>query len=287
MSQSIPLAPIPSSTALQQRRRDWSGIVGLVPTMGALHEGHLALIRAAALSASEVVVSIFVNPTQFAPHEDFTQYPRSLEQDLALAYEAGATQIFVPTTEDLYPSGFGTYVVPTGPIVELWEGRSRPLFFRGVCTVVCKLFQLVQPNFAIFGEKDFQQLQVIRQMVRDLQIPVEIRSLPTVREADGLAMSSRNRYLTPQQRQIAPRLYQALRQAAGQLQNNIDLNLESLAEELRAELNELPEVRVDYLAFVDPVTLQPVLRHSGIVCLMLAAFVGNTRLIDNLLIQTT
>jgi pantoate--beta-alanine ligase len=254
--------------------------------MGALHEGHLQLIRHAANSAVEVVVSVFVNPTQFAASEDLDSYPRRLANDIEMAQLAGATRIFAPSVADLYPIGFSTYVVPNGPLVERWEGRRRPHFFRGVCTVVCKLFQIIQPTFAIFGQKDFQQLQVIRQMVRDLELPVEIQAMPTVREPDGLAMSSRNTFLGPAERRVAPLLYQTLQHAAETLRDGPKQNLDILSEALTTRLNAIPQIKIDYLSFVDAETLQPVSQVQGIVCLMVAAFVGNTRVIDNLLIQT-
>ena len=172
MTSSSPLVPIKTPRDLRSLKKNWGSPSGLVPTMGALHEGHIQLIRHAASTAEEVIVSIFVNPTQFADNEDLESYPRNLASDIEIAQLAGATQIFVPTVKDLYPNGFSTYVVPCGPLVERWEGKSRPHFFRGVCTVVFKLFQIIQPTFAIFGQKDFQQLQVVRQMVSDLDLQV-------------------------------------------------------------------------------------------------------------------
>ena len=281
-----PLVPIKTSKDLRSLKQNWRNSVGLVPTMGALHEGHLQLIRHAAQFAEEVVVSIFVNPTQFAANEDLESYPRDLASDIAMAQLAGATRIFAPTEADLYPNGFSTYVVPSGPLVERWEGWSRPHFFRGVCTIVCKLFQIIKPTFAVFGQKDFQQLQVVRKMVSDLDFQIEIQALPTVREEDGLAMSSRNTYLDLEERKVAPLLYKTLQQAAVIIQNNPQQNLEVLSENLAGQLNAVPQVKIDYLSFVDAESLQPVSQFNGNVCLMVAAFVGNTRLIDNLLIQT-
>ena len=286
MIPSTPLVPIKTSKDLRLLRQDWRNSVGLVPTMGALHEGHLQLIRHAAQCADEVVVSIFVNPTQFAANEDLESYPRSLASDIEMAQLAGATQIFTPHVTDIYPNGFSTYVVPSGPLVERWEGWSRPHFFRGVCTIVCKLFQIIQPTFAIFGQKDFQQLQVVRQMVSDLDFQIEIQALPTVREEDGLAMSSRNTYLDSEERKVAPLLYQTLQQAAAIIQNNPKQNLEVLSQSLSRQLNAVTQIKIDYLSFVDAESLQPISQFNGNVCLMVAAFVGNTRLIDNLLIQT-
>jgi pantoate--beta-alanine ligase len=281
-----PLVPIKKSKNLRSLMKDWGNPIGLIPTMGALHEGHLQLIRHAANSAEEVVVSIFVNPTQFAGNEDLESYPRNLASDIKMAQLAGATQIFAPTVKDLYPIGFSTYVVPCGPLIERWEGKSRPHFFRGVCTVVCKLFQIIQPTFAIFGQKDFQQLQVVRQMVSDLDLQVEIKAIPTVREEDGLAMSSRNTFLDAKERKVAPLLFQTLQQATVIIQNNPEQNLEVLSQGLTRQLNAVPQIKIDYLSFVDAESLQPVSQFNGNVCLMVAAFVGNTRLIDNLLIQT-
>ena len=281
-----PLVPIKTSKDLRSLKQNWRNSVGLVPTMGALHEGHLQLIRHAAQFAEEVVVSIFVNPTQFAANEDLESYPRDLASDIAMAQLAGATRIFAPTEADLYPNGFSTYVVPSGPLVERWEGWSRPHFFRGVCTIVCKLFQIIKPTFAVFGQKDFQQLQVVRKMVSDLDFQIEIQALPTVREEDGLAMSSRNTYLDSEERKVAPLLYQTLQQAAVIIQNNPQQNLEVLSENLAGQLNAVPQIKIDYLSFVDAESLQPVSQFNGNVCLMVAAFVGNNRLIDNLLIQT-
>ena len=281
-----PLVPIKTSKDLRSLKQNWRNSVGLVPTMGALHEGHLQLIRHAAQFAEEVVVSIFVNPTQFAAKEDLESYPRDLASDIAMAQLAGATRIFAPTETDLYPNGFSTYVVPSGPLVERWEGWSRPHFFRGVCTIVCKLFQIIKPTFAVFGQKDFQQLQVVRKMASDLDFQIEIQALPTVREEDGLAMSSRNTYLDSEERKVAPLLYQTMQQAAAIIQNNPKQNLEVLSQSLSKQLNAVTQIKIDYLSFVDAESLQPISQFNGNVCLMVAAFVGNTRLIDNLLIQT-
>ena len=286
MTSSSPLVPIKTPRDLRSLKKNWGNPSGLVPTMGALHEGHIQLIRHAASTAEEVIVSIFVNPTQFADNEDLKSYPRNLASDIEMAQLAGATQIFVPNAKDLYPNGFSTYVVPCGPLVERWEGKSRPHFFRGVCTVVCKLFQIIQPTFAIFGQKDFQQLQVVRQMVNDLDLQVEIHAMPTVREEDGLAMSSRNTYLDAKERKVAPLLFKTLQQAISIIQNDPKQNLEVLSQTLTRQLNLVPQIKIDYLGFVDAESLQPVSQFDGNVCLMVAAFVGKTRLIDNLLIQT-
>ncbi|PMP84206.1 MAG: pantoate--beta-alanine ligase, partial [Chloroflexus aggregans] len=184
--------------------------LGFVPTMGYLHQGHLALVEQARVECPAVAVSIFVNPTQFGPHEDYARYPRDTARDLALLEAAGVDLVFIPTVEEMYPPGFGTYVIQPAAD-EVLEGGGRPGHFRGVATVVCKLFNIIQPTKSYFGQKDAQQTIVVRQMVRDLNIPVEIVIVPTVREPDGLALSSRNVYLTPEQRAAAPVLYRALR----------------------------------------------------------------------------
>ena len=204
---------IPTVAEMLAQRWPPGASIGLVPTMGYLHEGHLSLARAARQECEQVVVSIFVNPTQFGPREDLSRYPRDLPRDLKLLEQAGADVIFTPTADDIYPPGFACYVDPTGPLVERLEGASRPGHFRGVATVVAKLFQIVRPERAYFGQKDAQQVAVIRRMVADLYLPVDLRMLPTVREPDGLAMSSRNAYLSPDERQAATILYRALTEA--------------------------------------------------------------------------
>jgi pantoate--beta-alanine ligase len=254
--------------------------------MGALHDGHLSLIERARALADRVVVSIFVNPTQFAPTEDLATYPRDLAGDVQKAQSVGCHAFFVPQVPDLYPHGFGTYVVPESELTRRWEAASRPHFFRGVCTVVTKLLNIVQPDVAVFGQKDYQQLQVVSQMVRDLDLPVHIEAAPTHREPDGLAMSSRNQYLSATQRQTAAQLYQTLCDARSHVLHAPETDLRSLQTHMIEHLNALPEVHVDYVAFTDAQTLAPLSQFRGNVCLMLAAFVGNTRLIDNLLIQT-
>lgn len=254
--------------------------VGFVPTMGYLHRGHLALVERARRENPFVAVSIFVNPLQFGPGEDYHRYPRDLERDRALLAEAGVDLLFAPSVEEMYPAGFSTRVSVEGPLTALWEGAVRPGHFQGVATVVARLFLLVGPSRAYFGEKDYQQLLVIRKMVRDLGFPVEVVGVPTVREEDGLALSSRNVYLSPETRGKANLLYRALvamrvvARAGG-----------SVAEALRAGegvLAEVPEFRKDYLALVHPETLLPlsdwVPGARGIV----AGRFPEVRLIDNL-----
>lgn len=257
--------------------------LALVPTMGALHEGHASLIRQARSLADAVTVSIFVNPTQFGPKEDFAQYPRTLDADQAVCEEAGATIIFAPTASEMYPTGFSTFVEVPG-LEQSLCGPSRPGHFRGVCTVVMKLLQIVQPDLAIFGAKDAQQAMILQRMVSDLAVPVEMVIAPIVREADGLAMSSRNRYLTPAERAVAPMIYQSLKMIEQRaLVGEWDVaRLESV---LHAALAEIPGCRVDYAQIVDAVSLQSVARLDRPVLVAVAVFLGKTRLIDNVIVK--
>lgn len=267
---------------LRRARTAATGSAGLVPTMGYLHEGHLALIRRARTENELVVVSIFVNPTQFGPAEDFSRYPRDLPRDLALCREAGVDLVFAPEPPAMYPEGFQTYV----EVVELAQGlcgASRPGHFRGVATVVAKLFHLIQPDRAYFGEKDAQQLRVIRRMVRDLNMPVEIVSVPTVREPDGLAMSSRNVYLSAEERRAATVLSRAL-YLARDLVAAGERDAAVIGRRMRDLLDAEPLARVDYLAVVDDESLAPVLRIERPTLVALAVFFGRTRLIDNMLL---
>ncbi len=254
--------------------------VGFVPTMGYLHRGHLALVERARRENPFVVVSIFVNPLQFGPGEDYHRYPRDLERDRALLEEAGVDLLFAPSVEEMYPAGFSTRVSVEGPLTALWEGAVRPGHFQGVATVVARLFLLVRPERAYFGEKDYQQLLVIRKMARDMGFPLEVVGVPTVREEDGLALSSRNVYLSPETRGKANLLYRALSamrevaQAGG-----------SVAEALRAGegvLAEVPEFRKDYLALVHPETLLPLSDWVPGARGIAAGRFPEVRLIDNL-----
>ena len=256
--------------------------VGFVPTMGALHEGHLSLVRAARDACDRVVVSIFVNPTQFGPTEDLEKYPRTFEQDKVLLEGAGVDLLFAPNAEEIYPRGAQTFVT-VEELSSRLDGLSRPGHFRGVATVVAKLFNLVQPNVAFFGQKDAAQVAVLRRMVRDLNFPVEMVVCPTVREPDGLAMSSRNRYLSPQERKSALALSHALRameNTAKAGEHRADI---LLAQGLRV-LESEPGIRVDYLAAVHPDTLEPLENLAAGGLLAVAAFAGETRLIDNVLL---
>jgi pantoate--beta-alanine ligase len=258
------------------------GSIGLVPTMGALHAGHLSLIRAAKAACSAVVATIFVNPTQFAPGEDFAKYPRTFEADSALVEAEGVDILFAPDAVEMYPAGASTVVEVDG-ISDRLDGASRPGHFRGVATIVAKLFNIVQPDKAFFGQKDAAQVAVLRRMVRDLNFNLELVVCPTVREPDGLAMSSRNRYLSREERQQALVLSRALRHvearvAAGVVDSAplIDAGLAILAEE--------PEIRLDYLRIVDPGTLEDLPDVNNGALVAIAAFVGPARLIDNVLI---
>jgi pantoate--beta-alanine ligase len=257
--------------------------VGFVPTMGALHEGHAALVRAARRGTGFVVVSVFVNPTQFGPSEDFAKYPRTPEADQKVCADAGADLIFAPSAAEMYPEGSATFVEVTG-LQDVLCGASRPGHFRGVCTVVLKLFNIVQPDVAVFGAKDFQQARIIRQMVRDLDVPVRVQVEPTVREPDGLALSSRNRYLSPEERAAAPAIYRAL-QAVRSRALAGETDVARLETALHAELATIPGARVDYARILDADTLRPLVRLDRPAVAAVAVFLGTTRLIDNILIE--
>jgi pantoate--beta-alanine ligase len=258
--------------------------IGFVPTMGNLHEGHLSLVRRAKQHADVVVVSIFVNPTQFGPHEDFAAYPRTFEADRALCEKEGVHVIFHPSVAEMYPEGASVSVVETS-LSRTLCGAARPGHFDGVCTVVAKLFNLVLPHVAVFGEKDAQQLHIIRRMVRDLRFPVEIVPGPTVREPDGLARSSRNQYLTPEQRRQAVCLRRALDEAE-RLFAAGERDPQNLLAAMRGLIAQYPAARIDYVDFVDDDTLEPVLgriRRPALVAL--AVWVGKPRLIDNTVLR--
>jgi pantoate--beta-alanine ligase len=256
--------------------------IGLVPTMGYLHEGHLSLVHAAHRECEVVVMSIFVNPRQFGPQEDFATYPRAVERDLNTAYEAGVAAVFVPAVEEMYPPGFNTEVM-VHELTDLLCGASRPGHFQGVTTVVAKLFHIVGPDRAYFGQKDYQQARVIQKMVADLLMPVEVVICPTVREADGLAMSSRNAYLSSAERQAALVLSRALHLAAERLAQG-ERQGRGLEATLRAFIAAEPRARIDYVAVCDPQTLRAVEELAGTVLVALAVYIGQTRLIDNALL---
>jgi pantoate--beta-alanine ligase len=257
--------------------------VGFVPTMGALHHGHASLMRAARAACGRVVVSVFVNPTQFGPNEDYQRYPRMFEADRVLCEREGVDALFVPTVVEIYPPGGETFV-DVGPLGAVLCGASRPGHFRGVATVVAKLFAIVSPHRAYFGQKDYQQTVVIRRLVEDLRLSVEVVVCPTVREPDGLAASSRNAYLSPQERQWAVGLSRALAEA-GRLIASGERSAGKIREALGVFLSGESGVRVDYVALVHPDTLQPVERLAGRVVVVLAVWIGATRLIDNAVIE--
>lgn len=254
--------------------------IAFVPTMGALHEGHLSLVAIARRYAPRVVASIFVNPSQFAPHEDFDSYPRHPERDAALLARAGCDLLFIPDRETIYPEGFGTWIEPRGAALGL-ESDFRPHFFRGVATVVARLLQLVRPDSAIFGEKDAQQLAVVRQLVRDLLLPIEIVGGPIVREADGLAMSSRNAYLSADERRRAVRLSRALARARALFEQG-ERQSEALCEAVTTELAADPEIVLHYVEVVDPDSFAQLETVESRAVVALAAKIGTTRLIDNI-----
>jgi pantoate--beta-alanine ligase len=270
-------------TRLSQEAHRAGKRVGFVPTMGALHAGHISLVRAARAQCDVVVASIFVNPTQFGPNEDLARYPRSLEQDSRLLEAEKTDYIFSPSVDDMYPSGASTWVTVEG-ISDKLDGRSRPGHFRGVTTVVAKLFQVVQPDLAFFGQKDAAQSAIIRKMVRDLNFPVQIVVCAIVREPDGLAMSSRNSYLDAVQRKQATVLHRALVsiQTMAQQGESNALRLISIGQRVLAEE---PSIRLDYLEIVDQDTLDPVAETSRGALVAIAAFVGSTRLIDNIVLS--
>jgi pantoate--beta-alanine ligase len=256
------------------------GSLGFVPTMGYLHEGHLTLVRQACADNDIVCASIFVNPTQFGPNEDFARYPRDPERDLALLKKEGVDLIFMPAAEEMYPPGAETFVDP-GPVAEVLEGALRPGHFRGVATIVLKLFSIVQPTRAYFGRKDAQQIVVIRRMVRDLNLPVQVVPVDTVREPDGLAMSSRNVYLSPEERKAALVLWESL-----QLAKNLWMRGTRDAAAFRQRMTELIQseelARIDYVSVAHPETLQELDRIQGPAIVSLAVRIGLTRLIDNI-----
>lgn len=256
--------------------------IGFVPTMGFLHEGHLSLIRRARQENDLVVVSIFVNPTQFGPNEDLAAYPRDPRRDTALMQSAGVDIAFFPEAEEIYPQGFKTYVEVQGPITQVLCGKSRPTHFRGVATVVTKLFHLVAPDRAYFGQKDAQQVAVIRQMVRDLDFDLQVVVCPIQREADGLAMSSRNTYLSLQQRADAVILYRSLCEAARQIQEGGQRSASAVVEVIKNRIADVPDAVIDYVAVVKADDLSALEILEGEILIALAVKFGQTRLIDNL-----
>ena len=271
---------------MRAARGDWANeSVGLVPTMGYLHAGHVSLVERARAENKHVVVSIFVNPTQFGPREDLSRYPRDLPRDLALLEAAGSDIVFTPTVEEVYPTGFGTYVEPTGVLAERLEAATRPGHFRGVATVVTKLLLMVAPDRVYFGQKDAQQVAVVRRMARDLNLPVEVRVLPTVREADGLAMSSRNKYLGPENRAAAIVLNRALRAGVAAFERQPAGGVADVIAAMTAGVGAEPRAQLDYADVCDPDTFAPLTELHAPALLAIAAKVGPARLIDNFLLR--
>jgi pantoate--beta-alanine ligase len=269
-------------TAWSENLRRQGVTIGFVPTMGALHDGHRALIREARLRCDALVVSIFVNPTQFGQQEDLTKYPRALSQDRALCRKEGVDVCFEPTVQAMYPNGFQTVVtLPT--VARRWEAEIRPHHFSGVATVVTKLFGIVRPQVALFGQKDFQQSALVQQLVKDLNLGVEIVVCPTVRETDGLAMSSRNVYLSQEERKRAVTLYKSLRAGAEVIRRGVT-DGKSVQSAMAHVLKKEPAITIDYLAVCDPSTLKPLCVVTSRVVLLGAVRIGSVRLIDNLLV---
>lgn len=257
--------------------------IGFVPTMGYLHEGHLSLAHQAKKDTEVVVMSIYVNPLQFGPQEDFRQYPRDIKRDIKLARLAGVDIIFVPGDKEMYPEDYNTYV-EVDKLTEGLCGKSRPGHFKGVTTVVTKLFNIVQPDIAYFGQKDAQQARVIEKMVEDLNLDIKIKVMPIVRESDGLAMSSRNVYLTKKERQDALSLYQALRLAFEMIKAG-ERKVKKIVLRMKKSIAKGPHYRIDYIEIVDAKTLEPVEKIKGKVLIALAVWMGKTRLIDNVIVN--
>jgi pantoate--beta-alanine ligase len=280
MSLPVVYRTIPEMRKAVAAARQAGRRIGLAPTMGALHAGHARLIEVARSECDFVVVSIFVNPTQFGPDEDFDRYPRAFEADRELCARSGAAAIFAPDVATMYPPGYRTYVDVEG-LQDVLCGGSRPGHFRGVCTVVQKLLNIVQPDAAYFGQKDAQQALILTRMVQDLDVPVQMRTVPTIREPDGLAISSRNQYLDADQRRHAPALWQTL-QAAQRLIESGERDPAMIERMMHEHLFKVPGARVDYARVVSGDTLHPPQRTQGPILIALAVFFGQTRLIDNL-----
>lgn len=258
--------------------------VGLVPTMGYLHEGHASLVDTAVSQCDRVVASVFVNPTQFGPNEDLEDYPRDFDRDKALLEAHGCHMVFHPSVEEMYPAGAATYVEILSDMPKQLCGKSRPIHFRGVCTVVSKLFNIVTPDKAFFGQKDAQQLAILRRMVRDLSYGIELVGCPIVREADGLAKSSRNTYLSPQERQAALVLSQAVK-LGQELVAQGERNAVKVVAAMTAHIAAQPLARIDYVEAVDGVTMEPLETLQGTVLVAMAVYIGKTRLIDNFIVE--
>jgi len=274
---------IPQMKEVSRKARSEGKVIGLVPTMGFLHEGHLSLVREARKMADIVVVSLFVNPAQFAPTEDFDKYPRDVTRDAELLTSEKTDYIFLPKAEEMYPENYHTYVKVRDLSAKMC-GVSRPDHFEGVTTVVLKLFHIVDPHFAYFGQKDAQQMVIIRRMVADLNLDVEIVRLPIMREPDGLAMSSRNTYLTPEERKAATVLYRALRHAQKRIDEG-ERKSKTLSKEIREIIESEPLARIDYISITDAVELKELKTLKGKCLIALAVYFGSTRLIDNIIVD--
>ena len=258
-------------------------VIGFVPTLGYLHDGHLSLVRGAREECDVVIVCIFVNPTQFGPGEDFDKYPRDIERDKGLAAGEGVDVIFTPSVEEIYPDGFDVSVELESPVTEIMCGRSRPGHFNGVMTIVAKLFNIVEPDKSYFGQKDAQQSFIIKRMTKGLNFPVEIRVMPIAREEDGLAMSSRNIYLSEEERPQALGLVRSLKRAEEMVSGG-EVSAEVIKEEMKKILLEGKDVKIDYIETVDWDSLEPVDAAGDNTLIAVAAFIGNTRLIDNIVV---
>ncbi len=267
-----------ASSGIRAKRKT----IGFIPTMGYLHEGHLSLVRESRKKTDTTIVSIFVNPAQFGPGEDFKAYPRDLARDSALLRKEGVDFLFFPRAEDMYPLGYRTYVEVTG-LQDKLCGRARPSHFRGVCTVVLKLFEIVRPDVAYFGRKDAQQVLIIKKMVQDLDLGIRVEALPIVREPDGLALSSRNRYLGPQEREAALVLSRSLAEVEGLISRG-EKRADRIIEKIKALIGREPLARIDYVEIVDGRELDPVRSIRKGTLIALAVFIGKTRIIDNLVI---
>jgi pantoate--beta-alanine ligase len=271
---------------MRAARRELASPAGFVPTMGYLHEGHLSLAQAARAQCATVIASIFVNPTQFAPNEDLSRYPRDLPRDLDLLASAGVDLVFTPSAAEMYPAGFATWIEPGGVLSERLEAAARPGHFRGVATVVTKLFGVVAPDVAYFGQKDAQQVAVIRRLSTDLNLPVQLRVLPTVRERDGLAMSSRNAYLNAEERAAATILYRALKAGKALSEAEPSINAQRVIEEMRKVMVKEPRAQLEYADICDPDTFAPLETVRAPALLAISARVGPARLIDNFLLRS-
>src|SRR5476651_154372 len=281
---------VSSIAAMQRLAKKWQRAdtrIGFVPTMGYLHAGHLSLVKRARQAGGKngkVVVSIYVNPTQFAPTEDLSKYPRDLKRDLKLLRELGVDVVFTPSDAEMYPNKsenkFSTYVVEE-KLSQMMEGASRPTHFRGVTTVVAKLFNIVLPDVAVFGQKDFQQAAIIKRMVSDLNFPIKIIVAPTLRESDGLAMSSRNKYLTGDLRRQATILWRVIQTAQAAVKKSKSISATKLKADLKKLIKSQPDAKLDYVEFFEPETLSPVSKATCGTQMALAVFIGKTRLIDN------